>query len=202
MWPWRRLAHADSVRQRPFLLATFAFTVSSLAVSKSIRAYLALGGNLGDRAAMLRGAVAALRRTSGVRVVAESSVYETEPVGGPEQPKYFNMVVAVDTELAPEALLDRCLAIEANHGRVRRERWGARTLDIDLLCHGDTVVRSGRLTLPHPRIADRAFVLVPLAEIAPELRVGESTAKELAARVDCGGIRKLVASDCEATQAG
>ncbi len=140
---------------------------------------------------MLRGALTALRSTSGVHVVAESAVYETAPVGGPEQPEYLNMVVAVDTELGPEALLERCLAIEAGHGRVRRERWGARTLDIDMLCHGDTVLHSARLTLPHPRMAERAFVLVPLAEIAPGLLVGEARAEALATSAERSGMRKL-----------
>ena len=154
-------------------------------------AYLALGSNLGDRAALLRGALISLERGGAVRVVAESSVYETAPVGGPEQPDYLNMVVAVETSLNPEALLERCLAAEAEHGRVRRERWGARTLDIDLLIYGGASMQTERLTLPHPRMTERAFVLVPLAEIAPGLRLGAANAAEWAARADCSGLRKL-----------
>ena len=142
---------------------------------------------------MLRGALAALHRGGAVRVMRESSVYETASVGGGKQPDYFNMVVAVDTELAPEALLERCLSIEVEHGRVRQERWGPRTLDLDLLCHGDAVRQTERLTLPHPRMAERAFVLVPLAEIAPQLPIGDSTAGQLAARADRSGIRRRVA---------
>ena len=154
-------------------------------------AYIALGSNLGDRAAHLRGAVEALQRGGEVRVVAESAVYETAPVGGPEQPDYLNMVVAVETALAPEALLDRCLAVEAEHGRVRRERWGARTLDLDLLACGSVQLAGERLTLPHPRLAERAFVLVPLAEVAPELAIGGMTVAELAERSDRSGLRRI-----------
>ena len=154
-------------------------------------AYIALGSNLGERAALLRGALAALQRDGDVRVVAESAVYETSPVGGPAQPDYLNMVVAVETSLGPEALLERCLAVEAEHGRVRRERWGARTLDLDLLSYGAVTLQTERLTLPHPRLAERAFVLVPLAEVAPELTVGDATAGALAARCDRGGLRRI-----------
>ena len=154
-------------------------------------AYIALGSNLGDRAAMLRGALASLSREADVRIVAESAVYETAPVGGPEQPDYLNMVVAVETALAPEALLACCLAIEAEHGRVRRERWGARTLDLDLLSYGEVELMSEQLTLPHPRMRERAFVLVPLAEIAPELKIGDRTAGALSALVDRSGLRRL-----------
>ncbi|MBK8476244.1 MAG: 2-amino-4-hydroxy-6-hydroxymethyldihydropteridine diphosphokinase [Opitutaceae bacterium] len=140
---------------------------------------------------MLRGAVEALRSEGDIRLLAESAVYETAPVGGPEQPDYLNMVVAVATLLSPDALLERCLAIETAHGRVRRERWGARTLDLDLLSYGDTERQTERLRLPHPRMAERAFVLVPLAEIAPELRVGDNTAGRLAAQVDRSGLRRI-----------
>lgn len=154
-------------------------------------AYVALGSNLGDRAALLRAALVALQRGGDVQVVTESAVYETAPVGGPEQPDYLNMVVAVATALEPEGLLERCLAIEAEHGRVRRERWGPRTLDLDLLAFGAAERRSERLTLPHPRMAERAFVLVPLAEIAPELKIGDTTAGMLAAQIDRSGLRQL-----------
>ncbi len=154
-------------------------------------AYIALGSNLGDRVALLRGALAALQRDGAVRVVAESAVYETAPVGGPKQPDYLNMVVAVSTELTAEVLLERCLAVEAEHGRVRRERWGARTLDLDLLAYGEVQLESERLTLPHPRMAERAFVLVPLAEIAPALNIGDTTVRELAAQCERSGLRRL-----------
>lgn len=154
-------------------------------------AYIALGSNLGERAVMLRRAICALHDDPAVRVVAESGVYETAPVGGPEQPDYLNMVVAVETNFTPEALLARCLEIEAENGRVRRERWGARALDLDLLWYEGGVRQTETLTLPHPRMVERAFVLVPLAEIAPELRLGNATVGELAAAIDHGGLRRL-----------
>ncbi|MFM8944123.1 MAG: 2-amino-4-hydroxy-6-hydroxymethyldihydropteridine diphosphokinase [Actinomycetota bacterium] len=138
-----------------------------------MRCYLGLGSNLGDRDATLQAAVDALV-AAGVRVVRSSSVYETEPVG-PPQPRFRNAVIEVDCDLEPHDLLDRCLGVEAALGRVRGERWGPRTIDVDLLTCDDLRVDDGRLTLPHPRMAERAFVLVPLAELTggePALRDG------------------------------
>lgn len=138
------------------------------------RAYVGLGSNLGDRLAHLRGAVAALRRTHGIDVVAASSVYESPAHRLPGQAPsgdYLNAVVALDTSLTPEALLDRLLAIETAAGRTRPVPWAPRTLDLDLLLHGDTRRRSPRLTLPHPRLALRRFVLAPLADLAPDLLI-------------------------------
>lgn len=138
-----------------------------------MRWFLGLGSNLGDRDGSLRYAVEMLDRDD-VRVLRSSSVYETDPVGGPEQPPYRNAVIEVETELAPHALLDRCLSIEAERGRVRDERWGPRVLDIDLLEGSDggaaIVVDDDRLSVPHPRMRERAFVLIPLAELrGPEV---------------------------------
>jgi 2-amino-4-hydroxy-6-hydroxymethyldihydropteridine diphosphokinase len=127
--------------------------------------FLALGSNLGDREATLAAAVAALR---GVRAVRASSLYETEPVGGPPQDDYLNQVVAGETALDPGELLSACQAVEARFGRERRSRNAPRTLDIDILFYGDVVSESRQLTLPHPRLHERRFVLVPLAEIAPD----------------------------------
>jgi len=128
-------------------------------------AYLALGSNLGDRMEFLRGAVAELGS-----VTAMSHVYETEPIGGPDaQGPYLNMVVRVETPLDPFALLRRCRRIEQSAMRQRIVRWGPRTLDVDVLFFDDVQIASERLTIPHPRIGERRFVLVPLAEIAPEL---------------------------------
>lgn len=128
------------------------------------RAVVALGSNLGDRAAHLR---FALGRLGAVRV---SSVWETAPVGGPEQQgPYLNMVAVFPTDLDPWTLLGRLHEIEADAGRRREIHWGPRTLDLDLLFHDDTVVSGSRLQLPHPRFAERRFVLEPLAEVAPEL---------------------------------
>lgn len=132
------------------------------------RAFLALGSNLGDRLALLQAAVSSLPD-----VVAVSPVYETEPVGGPGgQGRYLNAVVELDTALRPYELLSAARAAEAAAGRVRVERWGPRTLDVDVLLVGDEVVDEPDLTVPHPRMWERGFVLVPLADLAPELVVG------------------------------
>lgn len=135
------------------------------------RGALAIGSNLGDRAATMSSAVADLAGTAGLTVVAVSSVYETAPVGGPDQGPYLNAVVAVDSDLAASDLLAAAHAVEAVHGRVRLERWGARTLDVDVLALGDEVTSGPGLVLPHPRLAERAFVLVPWAEVDPEFTV-------------------------------
>ncbi|WP_420450626.1 2-amino-4-hydroxy-6-hydroxymethyldihydropteridine diphosphokinase [Ilumatobacter sp.] len=128
------------------------------------RAHLALGSNLGDRSAHLRRAIELLGR-----VPRRSQVYETDPVGGPDgQGPYLNMVVEVETSLDPFALLRRCQRIEAAAMRQRTVRWGARTLDVDIVLFDDVVIDSEELTIPHPRFAERRFVLAPLAEIAPD----------------------------------
>ncbi|MEZ5215811.1 MAG: 2-amino-4-hydroxy-6-hydroxymethyldihydropteridine diphosphokinase [Ilumatobacteraceae bacterium] len=126
-------------------------------------AYLALGSNLGDREEMLRHAVRELPD-----VGAMSGIYETDPIGGPDdQGAYLNMVVEVQTRLDPYALLDACRHAEQTAGRERKVRWGPRTLDVDVLLYGDTSIHSEELTVPHPRMFERRFVLAPLAEIAP-----------------------------------
>jgi 2-amino-4-hydroxy-6-hydroxymethyldihydropteridine diphosphokinase len=135
-----------------------------------VTAYVALGSNLGDRTAHLEGAVEALRQTAGVALTRRSSVYETAPVGGPAgQGAYLNAVAELRTEHSPEELLQLLLDIEQAHGRQRLEKDGPRTLDLDLLLHGDLVRTDAQLTLPHPRMHQRVFVLRPLAEIAPGL---------------------------------
>lgn len=128
------------------------------------RIYLGLGSNLGDRLANLSRAVEELAGR-GVRVVRSSRVYETDPVGGPPQPQYLNAVVEVATDLEPEELLRVCLEVESELGRTRGERWGPRTIDIDLLAYGDREIAEPDLTLPHPRMHEREFVLVPLLEL-------------------------------------
>jgi 2-amino-4-hydroxy-6-hydroxymethyldihydropteridine diphosphokinase len=131
-------------------------------------AYLGLGSNLGDRLAHLQAAVDGLAATPRVRVVAVSHVYETTPVGGPEQGDYLNAVVAVDTTLDAHELLGVAQGLEQQERRVRRERWGPRTLDVDVLLVGDVHVSEPDLVVPHPRLAERPFVLVPLADVARE----------------------------------
>ena len=132
-------------------------------------AHLGLGSNLGDRLAHLQGAVDGLAATVGTAVVAVSSVYETEPVGGPVQDDFLNAVVAVETDLDAFELLAVCQRLEEQASRVRAERWGPRTLDVDILLFGDACIQTDQLVVPHPRIAARAFVTVPLVEIAPAL---------------------------------
>lgn len=132
-------------------------------------AWVALGANLGDRAATLASAMRSLDALPGTRVQACSPWYENRAVGGPVQPDFLNGVAALQTQLPPLALLDALLAIEARHGRVRIEVNGPRTLDLDLLWHPDGPLQHPRLTLPHPRIAGRAFVLLPWCRLAPGL---------------------------------
>ena len=131
------------------------------------RAFLALGSNLGDRWGNLRSGVAHLSD-----VVAVSRVYETGPVGGPPQGPYLNMVVELVTAMSPEQLLRCAQLAEAAAGRARSEHWGPRTLDVDVLLVGDLHVVSAELTVPHPRMWERGFVMVPLGDLAPELVVG------------------------------
>lgn len=138
---------------------------SDFSSSTPHKAILALGSNIGDRAGYLRFAIDRL----GDRVTAQSQVFETDPVGGPEnQGAYLNMVVAIDTELDPYALLRWLHRIEADAGRERVVHWGPRTLDLDLLFFDDVVIDGGNLAVPHPRYAERRFVLAPLSEVAPE----------------------------------
>ncbi|MDX9706640.1 MAG: 2-amino-4-hydroxy-6-hydroxymethyldihydropteridine diphosphokinase [Azospira sp.] len=134
-------------------------------------AFVALGANLADPVAQVRAALAALDRLPQTRLVAASSLYRTAPIGLAGQPDFINAVAALDTALAPTALLDALLAIETDFGRVRTGKNGPRTLDLDLLLHGETRGDTPRLTLPHPRLHLRAFVIAPLAEIAPDCRI-------------------------------
>ena len=154
------------------------------------RAYLGLGSNLGDRRALLRQAIDALD-WGDITVTQRSRVYETTPVGGPEgQPEFLNQVIAVDTALDARGLWERCSAVEAALGRSRdhEPRWGPRTIDIDLLIFGDEIVLEPDLVVPHPRMHERAFVLIPLAEIAPDARIGDlGPAGELALGLDADG---------------
>lgn len=149
----------------------------------SSRALIGLGSNLGDRRATLDGAIAALDATPGVRVRRVSAFHETEPVGGPPgQGAYLNAAAALETTLDPLELLHVLQAIEARFGRVRTVRWGERTLDLDLLLFDDRIIQTPTLSVPHPRLAERRFVLEPLAEIAPravEPRTGRSVSELL-----------------------
>ena len=134
------------------------------------RAYLGIGSNLGERLGYLQLAVDQLAATEGVTVVGVSPVYETAPVGGPEQPDYLNAVVAVDTTLTAHQLLTLAQSIEVEAARVRTVHWGPRTLDVDVLLVGDERIDAPDLVVPHPRMTERAFVVVPLADLDPTWR--------------------------------
>ena len=136
-------------------------------------AYLGLGGNLGDRLAALTEALALLDATPGMQRVSCSSVYETEPWGVTDQPRFLNLAAGFETTLSPVDLLAACQSVEARVGRAASYRWGPRLIDVDILLYGDEIVKLATpdLQIPHPRLTQRAFVLVPLAELAPELSV-------------------------------
>lgn len=165
-------------------------------------AYIGLGANLGDPVAQLKEALARLRQMPEIRVLRVSSFYRTPPVGVVNQPWFVNAVAAVATTLAPLALLEVLLQIEAALGRVRLERWGPRLVDLDLLLYNSLIMTTPRLTLPHPEMHRRAFVLVPLAEIAPQAYhpvVGRTVA-ELAAALpaaDKAALKIIAGPDLE-----
>lgn len=163
---------------------------------KSVNAAIALGSNLGDCLATLKSALEMLDKTPGIRVNSCSSWYETMPVG-PPQPNYWNACACLSVEITPEQLLETLLEIEKKFGRVRRERWGPRTLDLDILLFDNLILETPVLQIPHPRIGERAFVLVPLAEIAPHWiePVTGKTILQLLAAVDCSGVQKRCKSD-------
>lgn len=134
-------------------------------------AYLGLGSNLGNRMAFLRGGRDALVDKPGIDLVCTSGVYETEAIGGPpDNPQFLNTALQISTTLTPQELLQACLSVEDDFGRSRPVRWAPRTLDIDILFYEDLVVCEEDLTIPHPRLHERAFVLAPLLEIAPDFR--------------------------------
>jgi 2-amino-4-hydroxy-6-hydroxymethyldihydropteridine diphosphokinase len=150
-------------------------------------AFLGLGSNLGDRLTNLQGAVDLLQHEPGLRVTASSRVWETVPVGGPPQPDYLNAVIRIETDLSARDLLDAAHRVEARLGRVRKERWGARSIDIDLLLFDEEEIDEGDLIVPHPRLQERAFVLLPLLELAPDPILPDGTRlQEL--RVDTDGV--------------
>ena len=157
-------------------------------------AAIGLGANLGDAAATLREAIAELARLPRTELLRASRLYRTPAWGVTEQPDFINAVAVVDTELDARSLLDALLAIEREYGRVRvvGERWGPRTLDLDLLLYGAQVLDQPGLQVPHPYLHERAFVLVPLAEIAPDLAIpGHGSVRDAVVRVDACGIAPI-----------
>jgi 2-amino-4-hydroxy-6-hydroxymethyldihydropteridine diphosphokinase len=140
-----------------------------------MRAYLGIGSNMGDRLGHLQAGVSSLAGEQGVEVVAVSGVYRTEPVGGPEQPEFLNAAVAISTTLSPHELLGLAQRIEGEQDRTREERWGPRTLDVDILLFGDITLHEADLEIPHPRLVERRFALEPLLEVDPRAALPDGT---------------------------
>lgn len=155
------------------------------------RANLGLGGNIGDPAANMAAALKLIEARPDCRVVTVSRLYRTPPWGKTDQDWFFNACALVETTLEPDALLELCLGLEKEMNRVRIERWGPRTLDIDILTYEGVTSDAERLLLPHPRIAERAFVLIPLCDYAPETMIGTESARDLLTKVDAGGIEPV-----------
>ncbi|MEA5515004.1 2-amino-4-hydroxy-6-hydroxymethyldihydropteridine diphosphokinase [Nodularia sp. UHCC 0506] len=153
---------------------------------------IALGGNIGDSHQILAAAIETLAQTPGIKLQAKSSWYRTKAVG-PPQPDYLNGCAILQVEMPPHLLLETLLATEQQFGRVRHERWGARSLDLDLLLYDDFILDTLNLQIPHPRMRERAFVLVPLAEIAPDWvePVSGRVIKDLVNEVDCSDVHLL-----------
>jgi 2-amino-4-hydroxy-6-hydroxymethyldihydropteridine diphosphokinase len=154
----------------------------------SARALIGLGGNVGDPRANMCAALQAIDARSDTDVLAVSRLFRTPPWGVTDQPFFFNACAAVETDLSAHALLDLCLETERSLKRERRERWGPRTIDLDVLDHGGSTITDDRLILPHPRIGERAFVLVPLSEVAPDLEVDGMPIAVRLAGLDRAGI--------------
>lgn len=156
-------------------------------------AWLALGGNVGDSRTILDRAVTLLCDGTKVRLTARSSDYRTPPWGFKYQPPFINLCIAVETTLSPRELLAHAQVVELQLGRDRahEKRWGPRTADIDIIAYGNLAIDELGLTVPHPRLFERAFVLLPLAEIAPDLAIGGRTVREAATAVDPAGIERL-----------
>ncbi len=162
-------------------------------MKSEVKCAIALGSNLGDSRTILAEALATLAAIPEIRLLARSSWYQTKAVG-PPQPDYINSCALLQVEISPQSLLETLLATEAQFGRVRRERWGARSLDLDLLLYDDLILDTPNLTLPHPRMRERAFVLVPLVEIAPNWvePVSGKVIAQLVQAVDCSGVKKMM----------
>lgn len=154
--------------------------------------YIALGSNLNQPIEQLNAAIRAMADLPDSQIIAVSSFYHSKPLGPQDQPDYVNGVVCLQTRLAPLALLDHLQHIEQQQGRVRLRRWGERTLDLDILLYGEQIISSERLTVPHYDMHNRAFVLIPLLDIAPELRLPQGKAiKELAAALSTSDLVKI-----------
>lgn len=162
-------------------------------ISETQKCAIALGSNLGDSPGILAAALQVLGAMPGIAMQKVSSWYRTKPVGGIPQPDYLNGCALLQVMIPPQQLLKTLLATEAKFGRVRRERWGARSIDLDLLLYDELILDTPQLQLPHPRMNERAFVLVPLAEIAPNWiePVSGNAITQLVQAVDCSGVIKI-----------
>ena len=152
---------------------------------------IALGSNIGDKRRNIAAALRELRREGDIEVVARSRDFRTPPWGITDQDWFVNACAGVTTELGPHALLDRCLAVERRLGRERAEKWGPRIIDLDLLVYRREEIADDRLVLPHPRIRERAFVLAPLADIAPDLLISGKPVRMWLAEIDVTGVEPL-----------
>lgn len=156
-----------------------------------VQASIALGSNMGDKIMRLREAKALIAALPQTRILAGSNIYRTPPWGMVEQDWFANAVIKVETSLSPHALLDACLGIEKQMGRKRMERWGPRIIDLDVLSYGDARLCDERLTLPHPAMAERAFVLIPLRDVAPDMLIDGQELEALIAKQDSHGIEAI-----------
>lgn len=163
--------------------------------SKKEQIFLSLGGNIGDPSASMANALKMLDSYNGVRVIHVSSVYRTPPWGKLDQPDFLNAVAELETSLSARDLLNACLSIELMLKRERHERWGPRLIDLDILLYGKSIVHEDGLHIPHPRMTERAFVLVPLMEIAPELVLDGREIGEILGEIDCNGIDKITTDE-------
>lgn len=168
-------------------------TSNSGETEKLTRSAIALGSNLGESRATLENALKTIDQTPGITLKTYSSWYKTAPIG-PSQPDYLNACALLDVQLSPHELLKTLLSIEDKFGRVRQEHWGPRTLDLDVLLFGDLILDTTDLQIPHPRMTERGFVLVPLAEIAPDWiePVSGKAISQLVETVDCSGVTLVI----------
>ncbi len=155
-------------------------------------AYIGLGSNLDQPLAQVREAINELQQTDGLKLVAVSPLYASSPMGPQDQPDYINAVAAVETSLSPHDLLKKLQNLEQQHGRQRLRHWGERTLDLDILLYGQQILDDAELTLPHPGVAERNFVVYPLADIAPDIEIpGQGPIAQLIARVPRGDLTQV-----------
>ncbi|MGH6923152.1 MAG: 2-amino-4-hydroxy-6-hydroxymethyldihydropteridine diphosphokinase [Propylenella sp.] len=154
-------------------------------------AVLGLGGNIGDTQSLMAAAIRQLVRHPGIKVEVVSALYKTPPWGKTDQPPFLNAAVRIDTRLTPQALLDAVLAVEKGLGRERAERWGPRTIDIDILVYGGETVDEPGLHIPHPRLTERAFALAPLVDVMPQAEISGRPAKEWLVLSDQAGMERI-----------